>query len=406
MRKIVLFLAATGVLVGAISGWIALGQAPPRKENERPLPSSALTGSRDVFGPEGSLQRRLSRRELEQATEADHEEEEAQPAKREPRPRPESAVPPMPAHRFSRDSTLQPFAVPHHGSQEARDWQITLKNSFIEQYKNRATLDTSFRILFHKFHSIKEDGDAHVAGLTSDVGLACVAEIMNVKDREDAQKRVQDLQSSSTIAPVAGVWRLWCEHPDQHPDTAGPQIQDDVIPPYPDSNPNHVFEIHPITRLGDLDLRNTFHTIPKGYKTKEAKKSFQYYDSLTCKIVPDPANQTTTIITPKAEYNYAEFVLRVEEEQQFLTLDGRIVGCSVLDLSGEEVAHHRRMIFVAGTEPEESVRKLKKGDQMHVLGIPRIDLALISYRTRVSDAHPEVLTWNLPYEMIVVGVYK
>jgi hypothetical protein len=122
--------------------------------------------------------------------------------------------------------------------------------------------------------------------------------------------------------------------------------------------------------------------------------------------VPDPATQTTTIITPKAGYNYTEFVLRVEDDEQFETLDGRIVSCSVLDLSGDELAHHRRMIFVAGTEPEQSIRKLKKGEQMHVLGIPRIDFALISYRTRVADAHPEVLTWNLPYEMIVVGVYK
>ena len=42
---------------------------------------------------------------------------------------------------------------------------------------------------------------------------------------------------------------------------------------------------------------------------------------------------------------------------------------------------------------------------MHVLGIPRIDLALVSYRTRVADTRPEVLEWNLPYELIVVGVY-
>jgi hypothetical protein len=41
-----------------------------------------------------------------------------------------------------------------------------------------------------------------------------------------------------------------------------------------------------------------------------------------------------------------------------------------------------------------------------LLGIPRIDLALVSYRTRVSDTKPEVLNWNLPYEVIVVGVYE
>jgi hypothetical protein len=42
---------------------------------------------------------------------------------------------------------------------------------------------------------------------------------------------------------MTGVWRLWCEHAEQtHLLTQGnPALIDDD-----DSNPNHVFEIHPI----------------------------------------------------------------------------------------------------------------------------------------------------------------
>jgi len=43
---------------------------------------------------------------------------------------------------------------------------------------------------------------------------------------------------------------------------------------------------------------------------------------------------------------------------------------------------------------------------MVVLGIPRVDLALVSWRARNAPKRPEVLTWNLPYEIIVVGVYE
>jgi hypothetical protein len=228
---------------------------------------------------------------------------------------------------------------------------------------------------------------------------------MNIDDRADAKKQVIALQESGVMTTVSGVWRLWCEHPDQHKETAGPQIQDDVIPAYPDSNPNHVFEIHPLSRLGNLDLLDTFHKIPQAYKTKEAKKAFKYYDSLPCKIVFDSVHQTTSLFTAKAQYNYAEFKLRVEDEEQFISLDGRIVRCTALDLADQEVARNRRMIFVRDTAPEKAVRTMKKGDTMHVLGIPRIDLAIVSYRTRVADSNPEVLTWHLPYEMIVVGVY-
>src|SRR5262249_24931621 len=140
---------------------------------------------------------------------------------------PAIGMPPLPAYRFSRDSALLPFATPHHGSAQARDWQITLKNAIIEKYKNRALIATPYQVLFFKFHDVEEDGDAHVAGLADEVGLACVAEMMNVKDRDDAKKLVQSLKESGDITTVVGVWRLWCEHPDQHPQTAGPQIQDD-----------------------------------------------------------------------------------------------------------------------------------------------------------------------------------
>ena len=37
---------------------------------------------------------------------------------------------------------------------------------------------------------------------------------------------------------------------------------------------------------------------------------------------------------------------------------------------------------------------------------PRFDLALVSWRARNAQTRPEVLTWNLPYEMIVVGLYE
>jgi len=42
---------------------------------------------------------------------------------------------------------------------------------------------------------------------------------------------------------------------------------------------------------------------------------------------------------------------------------------------------------------------------LHVLGIPRIDLALVSWRVRNAGTRPEALRWDLPYEIIVVGVF-
>lgn len=48
---------------------------------------------------------------------------------------------------------------------------------------------------------------------------------------------------------------------------------------------------------------------------------------------------------------------------------------------------------------------MKEGDCQRVLGIPRLDLALVSWRARNAKTNPDALTWNLPYEIIVVDIY-
>ena len=40
-----------------------------------------------------------------------------------------------------------------------------------------------------------------------------------------------------------------------------------------------------------------------------------------------------------------------------------------------------------------------------MLGIPRVDLALVDWRSKNKNDPRNPLTWNLPYEMIIVGVY-
>lgn len=43
------------------------------------------------------------------------------------------------------------------------------------------------------------------------------------------------------------------------------------------------------------------------------------------------------------------------------------------------------------------------GKLLHVLGIPRVNLAAVGWRVSVRKNRPEVLEWNLPYEMLIVA---
>jgi hypothetical protein len=79
-------------------------------------------------------------------------------------------------------------------------------------------------------------------------------------------------------------------------------------------------------------------------------------------------------------------------------------GATVLDTGGHMVvSQSRRMVFVKGTAPAARVQGLGKGDRLHVLGIPRVNLERISFL--VSSAGQTQVTTSLPYEMIIVGVF-
>ena len=65
-----------------------------------------------------------------------------------------------------------------------------------------------------------------------------------------------------------------------------------------------------------------------------------------------------------------------------------------------------RMVLVKDSPPEDRVRSLRRGDRLHVFGLPRIDLSTVAWRARHSRDNPELLKLNLPYEIVIVGVYE
>lgn len=290
-----------------------------------------------------------------------------------------------------------PEDTPRHGGTV-----ITLKNDFIKKYKDRATIEARYTV--DKAHAHPnppdKDGDMHVAGRSPDIGLATVAEIMNAALQKAAVDRVHAVEGTDKTLKVVGAWRLWAEHGGTRP-----QVQGAPLHKFTTTNPDHVFEIHPITSLDGKPLRGSLVPI-KGFHTKDAHEAFVTYEGLQSRIMP--GKDTTTIVTHMAGYNYVEFVIELSEDPVELS-DGRAVICQVRDKEGELLVRNRRMVFIADTEPEKALKEAKKGTRLHVLGIPRIDLALVAWRVahakdeKWKDREP--LRWNLPYEMIIAAVY-
>ena len=277
---------------------------------------------------------------------------------------------------------------------------ITLQDSFIRMYRNRATIETMYAVdrADRRPHPAYWDGDFHVAGRASNIGLPIVAEIMNAAFEADALDLIHTAAATGTPVRLTGAWRLWMEHVGRNE-----ELQGEAVPIHGLTDPDHVFEIHPVTLVGDRSLRESFHPVA-GYRPEEADDVFESFEKIDCRIVR--GGGTTRIETRKGLYNDVEFLLGIGEEPQQVVEDGRFVNAAVFDLKSKLLAHKVRMVFVKDTPPDRIVKHFRPGNRLHVFGLPRIDLAQIAWRASHLRDHPESLILPLPYEIIIAGVYE
>lgn len=284
---------------------------------------------------------------------------------------------------------------------------ITIRKSFIDSFKSRLTIAANYEIWYaHKSpNPASKDGDLHFAGWDKKIGLPIVAEIMNAKDEHDAVALVHEKEGKgepSEKVKLTGVWRLWCEHPGDIFEFK--QGRDDI--PIENTNPPHVFEIHPATKLGDIDLLPSLKEI-NGFAYKDAEDAFSKYSNMRCKL--SKKGKYVSIETNGIGYNYVDFWLKFNEANNLTVSDGLFAYCSIYSSKPEEdegeelISHKLKIGFVKGSALYDKAKTMGKGGILHVVGIPRINLALVAWRIEHAAEKPEALQWNLPIEMVAVG---
>jgi hypothetical protein len=290
------------------------------------------------------------------------------------------------------------------------DQTLSLKKDFINQVKDKATVDTDLRVDEQSpLHSISEkgnDGDIHMAGRDNVIKLPLVAELLNARLEPDAMKflkKISDGQAAKSVS-VTGVWRIWFEHP-------GPgQVQGPTVPPPSGSNPDHVFELHPLTRFGSFDCLDSFVNITnpnvspaKAYKAYSATRAFGEYEKLKAAI---KATSTRVLLaTSQVGFNYTEFVIELAGKPKDMG-DSLMVMARIYDSEDPEepiIETLHRMVFVKGSPPAIAIQGLKKGAMLHVLGIPRVNLSEVMAIAN-KNGNKEVKDIPLPYELIIVAV--
>ena len=290
------------------------------------------------------------------------------------------------------------------------DITISLTRGFVKKNKDRATISTTFEV--NKFHKSpnrigtgSQDGDVHIAGRDTVVLLPMVAEILNGKLEKDTFNFLRGMNEGDSV-PMVGVWRLWFEHPGNED-----MIQGASVPEPDDTNPDHVFEFHPVTKFGNFDCRDSLLPIVDAEKEKEfrghpAERAFESYEAR-----PGTISKTTNgimITSNKAGFNYVEFDMKLTGNPKEVS-DGFIVLANVFKAGGSDeedplTEQPRRMIFVKGSPPGDAIATMKKGDRLHVLGIPRVNLNEVLAIADGLPGHDEYAFGGLPYEIIIVAV--
>lgn len=300
-------------------------------------------------------------------------------------------------HHLSRRATLAYMAVAAELAPDRVSLEVS--RSFLERHMNRVTISTRFTVdaVAGSPNPAAFDGDLHFAGRAPEVGLRLVGEIKNAADADSAVALLRHAAVSRVPLPLTGVWRLWPEHSLGASEQQGRPVQR-LDSPYPD----HVFEIHPVTRVGSLDLVRTVY-LTEGYRPGSAKRTLDIYQDAKCTLTLTPS--TIRLETPTWLYNDVHFVMELAEGRQQVVADGRFVMAKALDQDGAVLVERLRMVFIAGTAPERAVRDLARGARLHIWGLPRLNFAEMWRRAEGSRSDPSLLKGPLPYEIIVVGVY-
>lgn len=291
---------------------------------------------------------------------------------------------------------------------------ITLRRSFVDSFCNRLTISAAYNVWFShpRPNAAKDDGDIHVSGYDNKIGMPVVAEIMNAAEQPEAMNLLKSQAGNGTPnnpkINIAGVWRLWPEHmgPKGNHFYQGMHLTAEEITKKT-TNPDHVFEIHPVTKVATLDVRNSLHEI-QGYEPWYAWYVLQQIAKKSFTISSD--KHSISFTTKQTPYNYVDTWIKMDSV--WTVKDGAFAICTILDydyehghdISQKTIAHSIRVGFVKGTAPYDEALAKHNSGVLHVLATTRINLAIVSARESMSHTDPAALTLPLPVELVAVGI--
>lgn len=289
---------------------------------------------------------------------------------------------------------------------EAAD--VRLRESLLQQQRNRATIQITAVVdhIGKSAHSLSKDCDLHVPLRSRDIRLPLVGELKN-----DCSERPADSHRTywshqvyeeihGRAAPVAGVFRIWLEHP-----PSGNRYHSETrrVDWYKNSGPKHVVELHPITRIGTLDFIGTAKAIEEGSRNYEGYGASNFRSilrkELTIRRLQSPIGNLVRIVGRGTGRNHWNLEARVDSQAQTLA-DGHRLTVTILR-NGQPMIEATGLpaVTVAGTAADAAVQNLTVGARISFQALIWMDLNPILSSLSASET-----TIPMPVEFILLDV--
>ena len=287
--------------------------------------------------------------------------------------------------------------------------ELWLRESLLQAYRGKilVTVQATIDQLGKKAHPLAEDCDLHVPLRSDAIRLPLLGELKNACSMRPANSTdrywSQRIEAEVGAEPleVQGVFRIWPEHP---PEEGERQCECDPLPDYPHSNPDHMVELHPVTRIGPLDFSEHVREIRKGnqrYRGSQTSRLKAALGGKTITIEREEENGERYIVIqgPKTGYNHWTLNAIVRSPPRPVA-DGHSFSVDVV-YRRRIVKADLPVVTVRGTKADRWVKDQHPavGQEVTLFGIVRLEVDAIL--DAVGD-EPKVI--SMPYELVILDI--
>lgn len=286
--------------------------------------------------------------------------------------------------------------------------ELELRESFLQSQADKVitTITATVAHIGKNAHSLSEDCDLHVPLRSRDLEIPILAEMKNACSMKPAgepnsywSQKIYDETFGKAVS-VSGVLRIWLEHP---PSGAVAQVEGERVQPYVNSNPDHQVELHPLTQVGALDLRDHIKWIELNGQRYEGygpdKLITVLNKTITVQRTTHDGVSYVRLHGPKTGFNHWALSARVVgtpttlSERLLLRLDV-LNGNSVVPGAISVPA-----VVVAGTEAFTKAQSLGNGNIIDFLALGRIYVPEVL--SHVNSTPQDIL---LPLEFVLLDL--